>query len=452
MSDILNRIATVKGVQRLLRRYAPRKDESGVGQGSEGSPSIERAGGFSLIELLVVVVVVGILAAVAMNSMSSGIDDLRRVQTEREMDRLADAIVGDPAVTAGGRRADFGYVGDVGAFPPSLTALVQNPGYATWHGPYLAPGFVQDTVGYRLDAWGKPYAYNGGIAISSTGGGSTITKKVADASSDYLANTYRAEIRDALDSLPGPIYADSVTVSISFPNGVGGMGATAVHPDSMGEFTISGLPVGVHPVRLVYEPMADTLTRYLTILPRHRSNPPDIYRFASGYFAGGGAAGCSGSGVDTLRPVGNGTLNDCGVSGCAATWQCVDDVPDDDDGTYVESNGTGWTTDLYETANPVDTGCTIDRVTVIVSARRFVKDAYVKTQLRTNGMTFDGTEQVLGDAYQAFDTVYDLNPSTGTAWTWSDIFSLEIGVALRSTRSTHPARCTAVWITIEYSN
>jgi len=412
----------------------------------------DNEGGFSLIELLVVVVVVGILAVVAMNSMNSGIDDLRRVQTEREMDRLADAIVGDPAVTAGGKRSDFGYIGDVGAFPPSLTALVQNPGYATWDGPYLAPGFVQDTVGYRVDAWGKPYSYSGGTVIGSSGGGSTISRKIADAASDYLANTYRGEIRDAFDSVPGTVYADSVTVSMSIPNGSGGIGVTTVHPDSTGEFVLSNLPVGVHPIRLVYEPNADTLTRYLTILPRHKSSPPDIYRFAAGYFVGSGAVGCSGSGVDTLRPVGNGVLNECGASGCAATWQCVDDVPDDGNGTYIESNGTAFTTDLYEAANPLDTGCTITRVTIYVSARKFVKDAYMRTQVRTGGTTFEGSTQDLDDHYRSFHTRYDLNPATGLAWTWSDIVALEVGVALRSTRSTHPARCTAVWVVVEYSN
>ena len=79
--------------------------------------------GFSLIELLVMIVIVGILAAIAMQSMLGVVVDTRQVKTEREMEMLARAIVGDPNELQAGRRADFGYVGDVGAFPPDLEAL-----------------------------------------------------------------------------------------------------------------------------------------------------------------------------------------------------------------------------------------------------------------------------------------------------------------------------------------
>ena len=146
--------------------------------------------GFSLIEMLVVIVVIGILAAVAMQSMTSTVQDVRQVRTEQEMEMLATAIVGNPGITQNNRRSDFGYVGDVGAFPPNLQALYQNPGgYATWDGPYLPPSYTQDSIGFKTDEWGRLYSYNGGVTISSTGSGSTISKKVTDTPGDYLLNT-----------------------------------------------------------------------------------------------------------------------------------------------------------------------------------------------------------------------------------------------------------------------
>ena len=71
------------------------------------------------------------------------------------MEMLARAIVGNPSLTQNGARSDFGYVGDVGAFPPNLQALYQSPGgYATWDGPYVTTSFAVDSTGFKTDAWG----------------------------------------------------------------------------------------------------------------------------------------------------------------------------------------------------------------------------------------------------------------------------------------------------------
>lgn len=247
---------------------------------------LQREYGFSLIELTIVIVVIGILAAVAMRSMTALVQDSRKVKTKREMEMLACAIVGDPSATTGGVRSDFGYICDIGAFPPNLQALYQNPGsYSTWDGPYLLPGFSQDSTGFKTDEWGTLYNYSGGITITSTGSGSTITKKIADATSDYLLNAVLGNIKDANDSLPGATYMDSVDISITIPNGSGGMITKIYHPDSTGVFTLDSLPVGTHPLRIIYTPEVDTVFRYLTVLPRHKSNL--TYKFSSSHFSTG---------------------------------------------------------------------------------------------------------------------------------------------------------------------
>jgi len=240
--------------------------------------------GFSLIELLVVIVVIGILTAVAMQSMDVAVDDVRSVKTEREMEMLAKGIAGDPSITDAGGRADFGYVGDVGGFPPNLQALYRNPGgYATWNGPYIPPEFVQDSTGFKTDEWGALYSYNGGIAIRSTGSGATISKKIADATSDYVLNSVNGYVVDGNDSLPGTEFADSVDVVITIPDGSGGTITKFYTPDSTGAFILDSLPVGRHPLRVIYTPEVDTLFRYLTVLPRHKS--PGWYKFSSIYFS-----------------------------------------------------------------------------------------------------------------------------------------------------------------------
>jgi prepilin-type N-terminal cleavage/methylation domain-containing protein len=66
--------------------------------------------GYTLIELIVVLVVIGILTAVAMKSTGNSIDIVRFEETRNEMADLAYAIAGDPQIRSGGARADFGYL------------------------------------------------------------------------------------------------------------------------------------------------------------------------------------------------------------------------------------------------------------------------------------------------------------------------------------------------------
>ncbi len=218
-----------------------------------------------------------------MQSMTSVINDVRLSKTQREMELLAASIVGNPNITQGGGRADFGYVGDIGAFPPNINALYSNPGgYSTWDGPYLPSGFTQDSTGLKTDEWGTAYNYSGGITITSTGSGATLTKKIAKVTTDYLRNTVLGIIKDGADSLPGTIYDDSIDIKITIPNGSGSTVTKLYHPNSTGNFTLDSIPAGTHALRIIYKPMSDTIFRYLTIYPRHKSS--ESYKFGTVYF------------------------------------------------------------------------------------------------------------------------------------------------------------------------
>ncbi len=244
---------------------------------------IFKENGFGLIELTMLIVVIGIFASVVMQSMTSVIEDVRQVKTGEEMEDLVNAIRGNPKLTNIGIRSDFGYFGDVGAFPPNLDALVSNPGgYGTWDGPYLNRRFSEDISGFKKDEWNTDYSYVLGSSISSTGSGTTITSKLTDATSDYLLNTLNGTIKDQNDSLPGIIYQDSVKINIVVPNGSGGLLTKSVNPNAAGDFLFDSLPAGKHLVEAIFEPNADTLTRYITILPKHKSSVS--YNFAQSYF------------------------------------------------------------------------------------------------------------------------------------------------------------------------
>ncbi|MFH2049895.1 MAG: LamG-like jellyroll fold domain-containing protein [bacterium] len=294
--------------------------------------------GFSLIELLVAIVVIGIILSLAMQSMDTVVDDNRRVTTKREMDKLAQAIVGNPDIANTGVRSDFGYIGDNGTFPSSLQELYSNTnGWSTWDGPYITTGITQDTVGLKYDEWNQPYNYTGGIIITSTGSGSTITKKIADSPSDYLLNSFNGVIKDSQDSLPGNIYKDSIEIEITIPNGSGSLVTKIYNPASDGNFTLDSLPVGQHQLEIIYSPENDTLTRYLTILPRHKSNVV-TFNFGSSYFSTGGGGGGGSEPEEPPNLVGHWKLDD--TSGTIA----YDYSGYGNNGTLTNMTGNEWTT------------------------------------------------------------------------------------------------------------
>ena len=404
--------------------------------------------GMSLIELTVILVIISILVAVAMKSMTSSVEDTRRLKTDREMEALAKAIVGDATEMEGGRRSNFGYVGDVGSFPPNLSALVTNPGgYTTWNGPYIESGFSEDTNGYKFDEWGQAYSYSGGLTITSSGHGTPMVKKIADASSDYLLNSFAGVVRDASDSLPGNIKKDSVAISVTIPNGTGGTISKNFKPNAAGSFQFDSLPVGFHPLTIVYVPQNDTLTRSITILPRNKISDPALYKFSVNCFSGSG--GC-GSSIVTLRPNGSGSITNLTHSGCSANWQCVSESAADDDATYVLRADNSYAPETYALANPASSACAITRVTVWCRARRTQSQGNIMPAIFVGGSEYDGSDQALTSSYRNYSAQWATNPSTGAAWTWSQINGLEAGMRLRGQNGSFPARCTQVWVEVRY--
>lgn len=136
--------------------------------------------GFSLIELVIVIVVLGILAAFAVPRFADLGDSSKVTATHDELNTLKRAIIGNPSATAGGEYIDRGFEGDVGIPPSSLQDLGRKPDTVAtydkltrlgWNGPYI------DTSGgnYLTDAWGATYSYDPSARrIISTGGPDSI--------------------------------------------------------------------------------------------------------------------------------------------------------------------------------------------------------------------------------------------------------------------------------------
>jgi len=131
--------------------------------------------GFTLIELVIIAVVLGVIASIAIPRIGAIIGTSKTNTTKDEMRRLKIALVG----SAGDNIR--GYENDVGSLPADLTGLVSIPGGVAswdrftqtgWNGPYISA----DDDKYLQDAWGTNYIYSkGSRTLKSVGSGDTLT-------------------------------------------------------------------------------------------------------------------------------------------------------------------------------------------------------------------------------------------------------------------------------------
>lgn len=136
--------------------------------------------GFTLTELVIIIVTLGILAAVAIPKFSDLTENSKITASQKEMQVIKRAIVGNSEAISGGRYIDRGFEGDVSFVPNRLQDLVVKPDSISvynklttigWNGPYIN----SSEGSYLMDAWGENYVYQPlGRKIISIGGADSI--------------------------------------------------------------------------------------------------------------------------------------------------------------------------------------------------------------------------------------------------------------------------------------
>ena len=115
--------------------------------------------GFTLIELLLVLVILAVLTTIVVVNMGSVSKQSNETKAKSDIAHLEQAVKM--------------YQIQVGDYPPSLDALVTNPGNPAWKGPYVERGLPVDPWQHSYN-----YAYPGshntsGFDLWSTGDGKT---------------------------------------------------------------------------------------------------------------------------------------------------------------------------------------------------------------------------------------------------------------------------------------
>ena len=133
------------------------KAEPSTGESKKSKKILRNQRGFSLMELMIVMVILGLLASLVGPAMFKKLGTAKQKTAKTQIGMLMAAL--------------DAYRLDIGHYPSQqegLEALVVNPGEEKWDGPYLKKGVP-------TDPWDNPYSYqnpgeHGEIDILSLGG------------------------------------------------------------------------------------------------------------------------------------------------------------------------------------------------------------------------------------------------------------------------------------------
>ena len=218
-----------------------------------------------MLEILMTLILIGVLAAVAVSTLTSSLSNENFDATVAEMNLIRNAVIGDSSELTRGVRTSFGYWGDVGALPTVIGDLLVKPAAVTastvsnanrtqfgWNGPYLPTS--DPAVDYTRDGWGNLYVWSPAaspptlVSLGSDGaaGGTGLAQDITM----QLPTTTRVATVNGFITTTGsgtPISQAATAITIYYPNGTGGgtSSVTSILAGASGYFSFASIPFGV---------------------------------------------------------------------------------------------------------------------------------------------------------------------------------------------------------------
>lgn len=221
--------------------------------------------GFTLVEVVVILAVLSILAAVAIPLAFRIFQVTAGDATREEMANLKNAMIGNPQKLQSSFRSDFGFLGDIGCMPAVLDRLLSAGGLPTpytfdttkqagagWKGPYITGTPGED---FTTDQWGNNYTYTpaGGpcpltATLTSSGPDTASTADdiiVSIGATETTATTVRGTVKDTAGVL-------LEAVPVEFYSAVNGtLTTTPGTTDASGNYSFASVPFGPRAIKVL---------------------------------------------------------------------------------------------------------------------------------------------------------------------------------------------------------